>query len=175
MPDEPLPIVLELAPLPREQIGPFLLLGVDKTATPEEIEAHWAERVKWARKNQINISLEDINWARQIINDPERRIKADAASLNADTGDGVLRKLEERFGLTTQGGPAWQPLDVEKPLQDYTPPAEVPNIDDVRAAVTVPEVPQEVPAVRLLLEQLAAEPLDPWALELPSDAPKDPP
>ena len=49
----PLPIVLELAPLPREQVGPFLLLGVDKTAAKEEIEANWAQRVIWARKGQV--------------------------------------------------------------------------------------------------------------------------
>ena len=30
MPSEP--VVLDLAPLPREQIGPFLLLGLDKDA-----------------------------------------------------------------------------------------------------------------------------------------------
>ena len=28
----PEPVVLELAPLPREQVGPFLLLGLDKDA-----------------------------------------------------------------------------------------------------------------------------------------------
>jgi hypothetical protein len=170
MADEPVPIVLELAPLPREQIGPFLLLGVDKTATAEELEAHWAERVKWARKNRINISLEDINWARQIINDADRRIRADAASLNADTAEGLLRKLAERFGLATSGGPAWQPIDEEKPLQDYTPPAEVPDLEQVRAALVVPEVPPDVPSVRNLLKQMAEAPLDPWALDLPPDA-----
>jgi hypothetical protein len=173
MADQPTPIVLELAPLPREQIGPFLLLGVDKTAGPEEIEAHWAERVKWARKNQIAISLEDINWARQIINDADRRIRADAASLNADTADGVLRKLEERFGLAAQTGPAWQPLDVEKPLRDYTPPVDVPDVNELKAAITVPEVPQEVPAATVLLQKLVEPPLDPWALDLP-DVPRDP-
>ena len=32
------PVVLELAPLPRDQIGPFLLLGLDKDAEPSEID-----------------------------------------------------------------------------------------------------------------------------------------
>ena len=33
----------ELASLPREQVGPFLLLGLDKTADKEQIEANWAD------------------------------------------------------------------------------------------------------------------------------------
>src|SRR3712207_1889289 len=92
----PLPIKLELAPLPREQVGPFLLLGLEKTATPEQIEAHWAQRVIWARKKHIRVPLEDVNWAREVINDPERRVNADAANLNLDTVDGVLKQLEQK-------------------------------------------------------------------------------
>src|SRR5262249_15618729 len=119
------PIVLELAPLPREQIGPFLLLGVDKDAHEEQIEANWAQRVIWARKQQVRIPLEDINWAREVINDSERRVRADASSLNADTSDAVLRRLSRRYG--NQEEAAWPTLDVEKPLQDYTPDIEVPD------------------------------------------------
>ena len=37
------PVVLELAFLPREQVGPFLLLGVDKTQGKDQIEANWAQ------------------------------------------------------------------------------------------------------------------------------------
>src|SRR5436309_1766050 len=149
MKDEP--IVLELAPLPREQIGPFLLLGVDKDADKEQIEAHWAQRVIWARKNQLGVALQEIHWAREAINDPERRVRADAAGLNADTVEGVLRRIARRYGAADQAGPTWQPLDAEKPLAAYTPPAEVPDADQVRAAVNVPEVPWEVPAVDRLL------------------------
>ena len=53
------PIILELAPLPREQVGPFLLLGLEKTADKDVIEASWAKRVLWARKDQIKVALED--------------------------------------------------------------------------------------------------------------------
>src|SRR5438132_13782945 len=49
------PVVLELAPLPREKSGPFLLLGVEKDADKELIEASWARRVIGARKNQISV------------------------------------------------------------------------------------------------------------------------
>jgi hypothetical protein len=162
------PVVLELATLPREQVGPFLLLGLDKAAAPEQVESNWADRLKWARKQQSKVPLEDINWAREILKDDDRRLRADAASLNADSSDGVLGQLAQRFGLA--GGQAsclWQPLDVEKPLADYAPPTEMPDADALRAALVVPEVPEELPAVSLLLQQLAQTPLDPWAIALP--------
>jgi hypothetical protein len=166
MTQRPEPVVLELAPLPRDQIGPFLILGLDKDADPEQIEANWAERLKWARKNQTRLALEDINWAREILRDPDRRVVADAASLNVETTDGVLRSLAQRY-TAGKGASLWQPLDVEKPLADYTPPAEIPEAREVLAAITVPEVPREVPMVTALLDRLAQEALDPWDLQLP--------
>ena len=33
----PLPVMLQLAPLPRTQIGPFLILGVDKDADRDTV------------------------------------------------------------------------------------------------------------------------------------------
>jgi len=84
------PVLLELATLPREQMGPFLMLGLEKDASKDDIEGHWAERIKWARKGQYNVPLEDINWARELVTDPEKRPAADAASLNADTVDGSV-------------------------------------------------------------------------------------
>jgi hypothetical protein len=165
-PPPPLPVVLELAPLPREQVGPFLLLGVEKDATPEQIEANWAQRVIWARKGVIKTPLEDINWAREVLRDPERRARADAASMNLDTTAGTLRQLGERFA-----GPrpvTCRLLDVEKNLSDFTPAIAVPDPDAERAAVTVPEVPLEVPGVRPMLEQFVNQPLDPWELPLSS-------
>jgi hypothetical protein len=164
----PEPVVLELASLPREQVGPFLLLGLDKAATKEEVDAHWAERLKWARKQQFKVPLEDVNWARDILGDLERWVRADAASLNADTTEGALASLAGRYGVGPgRNGRLWQALDSEKALADYMPAAEVPDPDAVRAALVVPEIPEELPAVPLLLERLAQQPLDPWALELP--------
>ena len=100
MAKNPEPVLLELATLPREQMGPFLLLGLEKDASKEEIEAHWAERVKWARKGQYNAPLEDINWARELVTDASKRPSADASSLNADTVDGSVARVTRRFGLT---------------------------------------------------------------------------
>src|SRR5438067_2359534 len=46
------PVMLQLAPLPRTQIGPFLILGVDKDAPKDVVEAQWVQRLIWARKAQ---------------------------------------------------------------------------------------------------------------------------
>jgi len=113
------------------------------------------------------VPLEHITGAREIHNDLERRTRADAASLNADTADGILAQFAERYGV--QEGRAvrlWQPMDNEKVLADYRPPAEVPDANTVRAALTVPEVREDVPAAALLLERLVQQPLDPWAIDL---------
>jgi hypothetical protein len=166
------PVVLELAPLPREQVGPFLLLGVDKLADKEEIEAHWAQRIIWARKNQCKVPLEEVNWAREALTDLEKRIRADAASLNVDTTAGVLRQLTDRYAGKMPQAPGCAPLDVEKPLAGYTPPTEIPDLNEVRATITIPDVPQEFPAVRKILDEFLAAPLDPWSLRLGTDSPE---
>jgi hypothetical protein len=167
MPDQPAPVVLELAPLPREQLGPFLILGIEKVATREQIEAAWAQRVIAARKNQAGVSLEDINWAREAVNDPDRRLRCHVTSLNLDTADGVVHRLAERYG--TSGAPTWPPFDAEKSLADHTPAVDVPRTEEVRQTVTVPEMPDDLPAIAWLLKQIVEEPLDPWALPLPPE------
>src|SRR5438105_12085133 len=106
------PVVLQLAPLPRTQIGPFLILGVDKDADRDTVEANWAQRLIWARKGLTRASLEDINWAREVMNNQEQRLRADAISLNLDTTDGTLRKLRERFQGKRPSEVGARPLDV---------------------------------------------------------------
>jgi len=157
-----MPVVLDLATLQREQVGPFLLLGVDKTADKEQIEAAWAQRVIWARKGIIKTQLEDVNWAREAMSDFDKRVRADAASLNLDTSDGVLRKLHERFSGKGQGDNAGRPLDDELDLADYSPAISVPDLAEERRAVPVAEVPRDFPAVKKLLEDLLQETIDPW-------------
>src|SRR5262249_21603326 len=113
-------VVLELAPLPRDQVGPFLLLGLDKDASPAQVEAHWAQRVLWARKGRIRTPLEDVNWAREALRDADQRAVFEAASLNVVLSDGYLHTLAERFGLEgragTQTRPRWEPC--HKPVQE---------------------------------------------------------
>lgn len=161
------PVVLELAALPREQIGPFLILGLAKDSDKEQIDAQWAERIKMSRRQMLKVPLEDVNWAREMLKEPDKRVRADAASLNSETSDGTLRELSRRYsGKPASGGSIWQPLDNEKPLADYNPPVEMPDANAIRASLAVPEVPEELPGVPLLLERLAQQPLDPWNLDL---------
>lgn len=159
------PVVLELAPLPREQVGPFLLLGLPKDAAGEQVEAAWAQRVKDARKGHCPVPLEDVNWAREALNDPDRRVQAVASTLNADTDEGALKQLADRYHV---GNPAWAPLDEEKPLADYSPAVEFPDAAEAARAVSLPEVPGDLPAVARLLEQFLPESTDPWAVPLPA-------
>jgi hypothetical protein len=160
------PVALQLAPLPRQQVGPFLILGVDKDAPKDVIEAAWAQRLIWARKNQTRVQLEDINWAREIINDPERRVRADAVSLNVDTTDGLLRKLRDRYQGKGRTPAGCKPLDIEKNLSEYAPPAPAPDAAEVRAQIPLPEIPRDVPAVRPILEEAVKTPIDPWDVNL---------
>jgi hypothetical protein len=139
-----------------------LILGVAKTATREQVEEQWAKRLIWARKKLFKVPLEDINWAREVMNDGDKRLLADAETLNLDTPDGVLRDLINRRHAGDNQRAACHPLDVEKSLADFTPPVEIPDMEEVRRSIHVPELPREFPAVGQLLEQLAREPLDPW-------------
>jgi hypothetical protein len=166
MPPPNVPIVLQLAPLPRTQIGPFLILGVDKDANRETIEAAWAEKIKQARRGQIKTPLEDINWAREMLTAKEARIRCDAVSLNVDTTDGTLRKLRERYQGKDRGAVRCQPIDTEKWLADYVPATPVPPLAEVRSLVQLPEIPRDVPAVRVMLENFVHETLDPWQVDL---------
>jgi len=165
--DTPLPGV-ELASLPREQVGPFLILGVPKDADAETIEAHWAQRVLWARQGKSRIPLEDIHWARQVLRDPERRLIADAASLNPDTTGNDLRRLAQSFHLDPPR-PAWEPIEPELPVG---PEMEVPDPTEVQSRLPAPDVPLKLPAVAGWLERFARAPIDPWSVTLP---PPDPP
>ncbi len=160
------PIVLQLAPLPRTQIGPFLILGVDKDASREEIEAAWAEKIKQARRGQLKTPLEDINWAREILMNKEPRTKADAISLNIDTTDGVLKKLKDRYQGRKQAEIRCRPIDTEKWLAGYAPATPVPTIEQCRANVQLPEIPRDVPMVQVILENFAKETIDPWKIDL---------
>jgi hypothetical protein len=167
----PLDSGVELAPLPREQVGPFLILGVPKDADAETIEAAWAQRVLWSRQGKSDVPLEDIHWAREVLRDPERRLAADAASLNPDTAGNDLHTLARSYGLSP-ARPTWEPLDPEPPA---AADVSVPDPAAVKAALPAPDVPVEFPAIARWLDEFARAPLDPWALTLPPpDAAQDP-
>jgi hypothetical protein len=166
------PIVLKLASLPRNQIGPFLILGVDKDATNDLIEQAWAQRLIAARKGQLAVPLEDVNWAREILTDSERRIRADVISLNVETTDSTLKKLRDSF---RHASPAAQPIDIEPDLSGYTPNVPTLTLEEVRAQLKLPDLPRELPAVPVLLREEHRNPLDPWEFTLEPPAPQSAP
>ncbi len=157
------PIVLDVAALPREQVGPFLILGVDKDADNNEIEAHWAQRLIWARSKQIRVALEDVNWAKETLLDRDKRIVADAVSLNPDIASCELRQLLEKHGPLEPEVATWAPRESPLPEVPEAPAGLIPEIESLRSQLAVPEIPLELPAIDRMFEELVAAPLDPWA------------
>jgi hypothetical protein len=157
-----------LAALPREQVGPFLILGVAKNADNETIEAAWALRVLWARQGKTRVPLEDIHWARSVLRDSNQRLAADAGSLNPDIASDELRRLTKLWNLDA-ARPAWTPLDPDL----SSVPADVPDPAAVSPTMTAPAVPVDLPGVARWLDEFARAPLDPWGLALPSTRAQD--
>ncbi len=161
-PDQP--VLLDLAALPREQIGPFLILGVDKDADADEIEAHWAQRLIWSRAKQIRTPLEDVNWAKEALADRDRRVAADVQSLNPDTLSGELRQLLEKHGPLEPEVPSWAPAEAPLPDLPEALAEAIPDLDSLRAGISVPEIPLEFPAIERMLAEVTAAPIDPWEI-----------
>jgi hypothetical protein len=155
-------------PLPRERVGPFLILGVAKDADDETIDAAWARGVLWARQGRTRIPLGDIHWARAVLRDPAQRFAADAASLNPDVGGEELRRLAKLWHVDG-GRPGWTPLDPDPAAVTV----DVPDPAAVRSTVPAPAVPVDLPGVARWLDEFARAPLDPWGLALPPVDPKD--
>jgi len=156
------PMVLDIAAMPREQIGPYLILGVDKDASSAEIEAHWAQRLIWARSKDIRTPLEDVNWAKEVLADRDRRVAADAVSFNPDTAAGELRQLLAKHGPLEPEVPTWLPRESDLPDLPDPPPNLLPDIAELRATLTMPEIPIELPAATRLLDEIRTAALDPW-------------
>jgi hypothetical protein len=165
-PSDDVPVAL--TPLLREQVGPFLILGVPKDADDDTIDAAWAQRVLWARQGKTRVPLEDIHWARAVLRDPDQRLAADAASLNLDVASGELRRLARLWHLDP-GRPGWPPIDPGPPEVA----AEVPDPAAVRPTVLAPAVPVDLPGVARWLDEFARAPLDPWGIALPATPSQD--
>jgi hypothetical protein len=162
-------VPLAVGPLSREQVGPFLILGVAKDADDATIEAAWAQRVLWARQGKTRTSLEDIHWARAILRDPEQRVAADAASLNPDVAGEELRRVARLWNVDG-GRPAWPPIDPEPSAVG----ADVPDPEAVRATMPTPAVPIELPGVARWLDEFARTPIDPWGIAIPAEISQEP-
>jgi hypothetical protein len=155
----------------RSQVGPYFILGLDKDASPQQIEAHWARRVVSARKNQIPPSLADVNWAREALSDLARRIHADVSTLNRDTHQAALRAVGTAWGCLEAQAPSWTPLPGEEPPIDYLPDWDIPDPSELRRTIVLPSVPQPGPIVLALLQQWLDQPLDVWNISLPEATP----
>ena len=164
------PVILDLAPLPREQLGPFLVLGVDKDASPDQIEANWAKRLIWARKRQFRLALEDVNWAREVLSQPDQRLRADILALNLDTIEGTLRRLSKSNGADETTPPTWEPVDATKAPEDSLPDGDLPDPADLRASVRPPLLPPSLPAAAALLDSFVEPSVDPWDVHLTPDS-----
>jgi len=99
-----------------------------------------------------------------MLNDPDRRIRADAASLNLDTSDGTLRRFGQRHGGKNNEAPGCRPMDLEPLVLTELPLQAVPDVADVRREIVPGSVPEIPPAVAVLLDEFLAEPPDPWDL-----------
>lgn len=157
------PVVLEVEGLPREQVGPFVLLGVGKEITAEAAVAAHTERIRLAREGKLALAPGDIDWALEQLTDPDRRAAADAGSLNLDTSAGDLARLRARYPA---GRPAWEPVPAPLLAVDG-PDADLPDSAGVRAALPVPVPPAELPAADRLLRELVEGPIDPWGESVP--------
>jgi hypothetical protein len=166
MPDAPeQPLVLDLATLPRDQVGPFLILGVDKEADNKEIEAHWAQRLIWARSKQIRIALEDVNWAKEMLLDRDKRVLADILSLNPDTLAGEMRELLAKHGPLEPEEPSWPMVEPRLPELQELPEDQLPDTEMVRSSLAFPDIPLELPAVARMLQEVVSAPIDPWSFD----------
>ena len=165
MPDSEQPLVLDLASLPREQMGPFLILGIDKDADNKGVEAHWAQRLIWARAKQVRVPLEDINWAKEMLQDRDRRVMADILSLNPDTLAGEMRQLLqlEEHGALEPEEPGWTPLEPPLPELPKVSPEQLPDMESVKAGIAIPEIPLELPSITRMLDESVHAPIDPWS------------
>lgn len=160
-------VPIAIAPLPREQVGPFLILGVPKNADDETIEAAWAQRVLWRGKGRP-LYHSRMSTGAVVLRDPEQRLAADGASLNADIATEELRRLSKLWGVSPDR-PTWQPLDPDPPAET----GDVPDPADLRPTVPAPSVPVDLPGVVRWLDEFTRGPLDPWSLALPANKPRD--
>jgi len=153
---------LSTARLPWQQAGPFLILGLDKDASSEQVESATRQRLDWIRQGILSCSEEDLNWARDMLLDAEQRIVADAQSLNLDTLDRQWQQLRDTHDSTDWEHPHWPIWDY--PLPEIPVPS--PEQGDANGAKTcdppLPEIPDEIPALSQLIDDWRSRRIDPW-------------
>ncbi len=85
-------------------------------------------------------------------------------SLNPDTLSGELRQLLEKHGPLEPEVPSWAPAEAPLPDLPEAPSEAIPDLDSIRAGISVPEIPLEFPAIERMLAEVTAAPIDPWEI-----------
>jgi hypothetical protein len=147
----------------RERAGPFLILGIDKDADAATIAAQFERQRHAVQAGLCHWTLDDLDWARNELQDAKQRLAADLNSLDVDLASGEIHRLARLYSLA-DGRPGWEPLDPE-PKVELMPPAAV-SVERLVADVPQPDVPLEIPAINRWLDQFAHQVADPWTTEL---------
>ena len=58
-------------------------------------------------------------------------------------------------------------MQVDQPPSENLPPVHIPDPEEIRRAIPIPEVPNDLPGVGWMLDQFLKEPIDPWDLKIP--------
>ena len=168
------PVVLELATLSREQIGPFMLLGLDKSADKEQIDKHWADRVKLGAQAAHQGPAAKTSTGRTRSSRTSTGASAPTRPASTPTRrTASSRKLCDRYGVGngSPGRGCGSRLTTRSRWPTICPRRRCPTADDGprRHHWSSRRCREELPAVAVLLERLAQLPLDPWAFELRSN------
>jgi hypothetical protein len=147
----------------RELAGPYLVLGVDKDVDSDEIEAHYQSQCRAVERGECSWSIDDLEWAKQVLCDPEQRLAADRDSLNPDLASGEVQRLARLYRLDGSP-PGWEPMDPEPPI-DFSA-LYVIDSNALASTVPTPDIPRELPAVKAWLDHFSAAATDPWSMEL---------
>lgn len=143
-------------------VGPYIILGIDKDADPATLPEVCARRVEAARAGELTWTEEQIVAALEVLHAPEERLESDVESFNTDIASGEVRRLARLYRVDG-GGPAWEPMDPE-------PPTELTELTfdaaGLAAEAPAPDVPLELPSVETWLTQYAAGASNPWTSEL---------
>jgi hypothetical protein len=150
-------------PIDRDDVGPFIVLGVDKDVDAATLHARVAERLRQIDRGECRFTRADVEWARDVLRDRKSRLRADVDHLNPDLASGALGRLARLYHLDG-APPGWEPLDPE-------PVADLPGLDAIDVqALAAGLVPPEAPLHFPTLDHWAARRLeigdDPWAENL---------
>lgn len=141
--------------------SPFRVIGVMKNATEEEADAAYAAAYKAARRGQGAYTPEEVNAAREALQDPDARAMWEAITYSVPIQPELIQALLDFRGPYSQAG-----LRLELEPEDLLPylPALPDVSDQAFAALCARETPVPDDAAYLeATKRVVLETLDPWA------------